>query len=109
MTLTDVYGEYILVVKGGDRLMTKKLASFRLSDETLDDLHYLTEISHKSQAAIIEDLVNIYYHAVLAEAFGFKKRDDLDPTFLIRGGTIITVEEQKALKTVRDRLAGGRS
>lgn len=88
-------------------MMTKKsVASFRLSDETMEYLNYLAQISRKSQAAIIEDLVSIYYHAVVGEAFGFKKIADLDPTFLIRGGTIITVEEQKALTAVRDRHAG---
>ena len=34
------------------------------------------------------------------------RQADLDPELVICGGTIITVKEQKALKTVRDRLAG---
>lgn len=87
--------------------MTKKdVASFRLSQQTMEYLKYLSQISHKSQAAIIEDLVSDFYHAVVAEAFGFTKLEDINPENVIRGGTIITVEEQKALKTVRDRLAG---
>jgi hypothetical protein len=34
------------------------------------------------------------------------KQADLNPELVIRGGTIITVEEQKTLMTVRDWLAG---
>lgn len=87
-------------------MTTKSVASFRLGEETMEHLRYLTQISHKSQAEILAELVDVYFHAVVAEAFGFTKLEDIDPENVIRGGTIITVEEQKALKTVRDRLAG---
>lgn len=86
--------------------MATKQVSLRLGAETIRELDYLQIIAHKSQAAIVADLVSTYYHAVVAEAFGFTKLEDINPENVIRGGTIITVEEQKALKTVRDRLAG---
>lgn len=50
--------------------------------------------------------MSVYYHAVVGESFGWSKLEDLDAELVIRGGTIITVEEQKALTTVRNRLAG---
>ena len=86
--------------------MATKQVSLRLGAETIRELDYLQIIAHQSQAAIVADLVSVYYHAVVAEAFGMTKREDLGPEFVIRGGTIITVEEQKALTTVRNRLAG---
>lgn len=86
--------------------MPSKPTSMRLGEEALRQLEYLQTIAHKSQAAIVADLVHVYYHAVIAESFGAVKLEDLDHDLSIRGGTIITVEEQRALKTVRDRLAG---
>lgn len=89
--------------------MTKKpVSSFRMSDETMEQLKYLTQISFKSQAEILEDLVENFYHAVRQEAFFSPSTtvDHMDPTLVKNGGTIITVEEQKALTTVRNRLTG---
>ncbi len=86
--------------------MATKQVSLRLGAETIQELDYLQIIAHKSQAAIVADLVHVYYHTVVAKAFGMTKQVDLNPELVIRGGTIITVEEQKALMTVRDRLAG---
>lgn len=86
--------------------MATKQVSLRLGAETLHDLDYLQTIAHKSQAAIVADLISVYYHAVRVEAFGSNPALVDDPTLVKNGGTIITVEEQRALKTVRDRLAG---
>lgn len=87
------------------RNLTTKQVSLRLGEEALRHLNYLSGISHKSQAAIVADLVSVYYHAVLVEAFG-SGRHVPDPELLRDGGTLITVEEQRALASVRDRLAG---
>lgn len=50
--------------------MPTKQVSLRLGEETLSLLDYLQVIAHKSQALIVADLVSVYYHAVVAEAFG---------------------------------------
>lgn len=86
--------------------MPTKQVSLRLGAETIQDLDYLCQIHHQSQATLVADLVRVYYHAVVGEAFGGVPLEDLEAELVIRGGTIITVEEQKALTTVRNRLAG---
>ena len=86
--------------------MATKQVSLRLGAETLHDLDYLQTIAHKSQAAIVADLITVYAHAVRVEAFGSDPAFMTDPTLVKNGETIITVEEQRALKIVRDRLAG---
>ena len=86
--------------------MTTKQTTLRLGADVLAELDYLQTIAHKSQAAIVADLVSIYFHAVREEAFGSHPALADDPTLVKNGGTIITVEEQRALQTVRDRLAG---
>lgn len=85
-------------------MATKSVSSFRLSQETMERLNYLSGISFKSQGAIIEELIDGYYNGVMWEAFGSDPADD--PSYRKNGGTIVTVEEQKALKTVLDRLVG---
>lgn len=89
--------------------MTKKdVASFRLSTEIMEQLEYLQSIAHQSQASIIEDLINGVYRAVRQEAFFSPGStvDPMDPTLVKNGGTFISIEEQRALATVRDRLVG---
>ena len=86
----------------------KGVSSFRLSDETTEQLNYLQAISYKSQAAILEDLVAIFYRGVRQEAFFSPGTtiDHMDPTLFKNGGSFISLEEQQALQTVRKRLAG---
>lgn len=86
--------------------MATKQTTLRLGADVLAELDYLQAIAHKSQAAIVADLISVYYHAVRVEAFGSNPAVVDDPTLVKNGGTFITVEEQRALKTVRDRLAG---
>ena len=86
--------------------MPTKQVNLRIGEEALAWLDYLQMITHMSQSAIVADLIRVYYHAVVGEAFGGVPLEDLEAELVIRGGTIITVEEQKALTTVRNRLAG---
>lgn len=86
--------------------MATKQTTLRLGEDVLAQLDYLQTIAHKSQAAIVADLISVYYHAVRVEAFGSNPALVDLPELVKNGGTIITVEEQRALKTVRDRLAG---
>ncbi len=89
--------------------MATKQTSLRLGEATLRDLAYLSLIARKSQAAIVAELVSVYAHAVRVEAFGSNPAGMDDPELVKNGGVVITVEEQRALTTVRDRLAGHRS
>ena len=82
--------------------MPTRQVNLRLGDETIQYLDYLCAISHRSQASVVADLVTAYYHAITVEAFGTKAPKDKD--LIYNGGTIITVEEQRALSTVRGRL-----
>ena len=86
--------------------MATKQVSLRLGDDTIRELDYLQTIAHKSQAALVADLIAGYAQAVRGEAFGSNPALIEDPELVKNGGTIITVEEQRALKTVRDRIAG---
>lgn len=86
--------------------MATKQTTLRLGEDVLAQLGYLQTIAHKSQAALVADLISVYYHAVRVEAFGNNPALGDLPELVKNGGTIITVEEQRALKTVRDRLAG---
>ena len=89
--------------------MTTKQVSLRLGEETITQLNYLCLVRHQSQAAVVADLVNIYGQAVYVEAFGNNPALASDPMLVKNGGTIVTVEEQKAVKTVQDRLARPRN
>lgn len=86
--------------------MQKKQTSLRLGEDTLRELAYLSLISRKSQAAIVADLVFVYAHAVRVEAFGSNPALVDDPELVKNGGTLVSMEEQRAITTVRDRLAG---
>ncbi len=87
-------------------MVATKQTTLRLGEDVLAQLEYLQMIARKSQAALVADLISVYYHAVRVEAFGSNPALVDDPTLLKNGGTIITVEEQRALRTVRNRLAG---
>ena len=86
--------------------MAKKQTSLRLGEDTLRELEYLSLIARKSQAAIVADLVTTYAHAVRVEAFGSNPALVDDPELVKNGGPLVSLEEQRALTTARDRLAG---
>lgn len=87
--------------------MATQQVSLRLGTDVIAQLDYLQTIAHKSQARLVAELIAAYYHGVTTAAFGRATSPyDRDPELVIGGGTIITVEEQKALKTVLARLAG---
>lgn len=60
-------------------------------------------IAHTSQAALVADLVLTAYQAVHTEAAALNASFADDPDLILNGGTIISVEEQKAWQTVGRR------
>ena len=87
-------------------MATKKLMSLRLTPATIHTLDYLATIAHTSQAGVITELLSIWAKALQQEAFGSDPQASTHPTLLKNGGTIMTVEEQKAWPILRDRLMG---
>ncbi|MCL4493390.1 MAG: hypothetical protein M1294_01070 [Firmicutes bacterium] len=88
--------------------MATKPTSLRLTPATIRTLDYLATIAHTSQAGVITDLLSAWAQALQQEAFGLEPQAGTDPTLLKNGGTIITVEEQKAWTILHNRLAGAK-
>ena len=83
--------------------MPTKQVGLRLGESALHALDYLCVIAHTSQAALVADLVLAAYQAVQTEAGALNATFADDPDLVLNGGTIISVEEQKAWQTVRRR------
>ncbi len=86
--------------------MPTKQVTLRLGESALDALDYLCLIAHKSQAALVADFILTAYQAVQTEAGALNSSLADDPDLFMNGGTIVSVEEQKAFQTIRRRLAG---
>lgn len=86
--------------------MPTKQVSLRLGASAVHALDYLCVIAHKSQAALVADLVLTAAQAVQTEAGALNATVPDDPDLVLNGGTILSVEEQRAWQTVRRRLAG---
>lgn len=84
--------------------MPTKQVSLRLGASALHALDYLCTIAHTSQAALVADLVLTAYQAVQTEAAALNAHFADDPDLILNGGTIISVEEQKAWRTVGRRV-----
>ena len=85
--------------------MSTKQVTLRLGDAAIDALDYLCMIAHKSQAALVADLVLTAAQAVHTEAEALNPTLVHDPDLYRNGGTILSVEEQKAFQTIHRRLA----
>lgn len=86
--------------------MPTKQVSLRLGASAVHALDYLGAIAHTSQAALVADLVLAAAQAVQTEASALNATVLDDPDLVLHGGTILSVEEQKAWHAVRCRLAG---
>jgi hypothetical protein len=85
--------------------MARKVTSIRLSEQTVTELYFLgvLEGGH-SQAHTIADWIHRIAAAVKVQALADNPGLTDDPEFLMNGGTLISVEEQRALHKVRARL-----
>ncbi len=85
--------------------MATKVTSIRLSDQTVTELYFLGVLAGgHSQAQTISDWIHRIAEAVKAQARADNPGLTDDPDFLMNGGTLLSVEEQRALHTVRARL-----
>jgi len=85
--------------------MPTKQVTLRLGETPLVALDYLCMLAHTSQAALVADLVLTAAQAVHTEADALNSTLVHDPDLYRNGGTILSVEEQKAFQTIRRRLA----
>lgn len=76
--------------------MSTKQVSLRLREDTIQSLDHLCQISHQSRAALVADLVTVYDHAALCEAFGGGTLEDLAVEHVVPGCAIVTLRDKKA-------------
>jgi predicted DNA-binding protein len=84
--------------------MAKKLVALRLGQESLDELNYLALLTGQSQAAAAAEWIHLAAEAVKAQALADNPGMRDDQEFLMNGGSIISVEEQRAIQRVRRTL-----
>ena len=85
--------------------MASKVTSIRLPEDTIRELYFLGVLDGgASQAKTIADWIHRIAEAVKAQALADNPSLAEDKEFLLNGGTIISVEEQRALQKVREAL-----
>ena len=85
--------------------MASKVTSIRLPEQTIDELYFLGVLEGgSSQAKTITEWIHRVAEAVKAQALADNPGMQDDPEFLMNGGTIISVEEQRAAQKVREAL-----
>ena len=85
--------------------MASKVTSIRLPEQTIDELYFLGVLDGgSSQAKTITDWIHRIAEAVKAQALADNPGMQDDSEFLMNGGTIISVEEQRAAQKVKESL-----
>lgn len=85
--------------------MANKMTSLRLPDDTVHELYFLGVLGGQaSQAKVVTDWIHRVAEAVKAQALADNPSLAEDKEFLLNGGTIISVEEQRAIQKVRGML-----
>lgn len=85
--------------------MAAKVTSIRLSEQTLNELYFLGVLDGGStQAKTITEWIHRIAEAVKAQARADNPGLTDDKDFLLNGGTMISLEEQKAVKKIREAL-----
>lgn len=77
--------------------------TLRLGDETLERLAYLAKLSGQSQAKVVQMLVDGATDWILG--WSVSQGLELTPDLVCRGGTIVSVEEQHALRQLNRLLS----
>ena len=102
---TDKYYMCTLEVRGVGRTMASKVTSIRLPEQTLNELYFLGVLDGGStQAKTITEWIHRIAEAVKAQALADNPGMQDDPEFLMNGGTLISVEEQRAAQKVKESL-----
>jgi len=85
--------------------MAAKVTSIRLPEDTIRELYFLGLLDGgSSQAKVITDWIHRVAEAVKAQALADNPGMTDDAEFLMNGGSIISVEEQRAINKVREAL-----
>lgn len=86
--------------------MPTKMVSIRLNVDQIQQLEYLTQVMRKSQAGVINQLIQDFWRQVDSEAWDPRDPKKKDPTLARNGGDIVTEAEQLAIKAIRERTVG---
>jgi hypothetical protein len=85
--------------------MSTKMTGLRLSENTLREIYFLGVLGGQaSQAKVVTEWIHLAAEAVKAQALADNPGMRDDKEFLINGGTIISVEEQRAIAALRKTL-----
>lgn len=85
--------------------MRTKMTGLRLPEDTLRELYFLGVLGGQaSQAKVVIEWIHRVAAAVKAHALADNPGMRADPEFLLNGGTLISVEEQRAITALRNTL-----
>lgn len=86
--------------------MPTKMVSLRLNEEQIQQLDYLTQVMRKSQAGVVNQLIQDFFRQVDAQAWDPRDPKKQDPSLARNSGDIVTEAEQLAIKAIRERTVG---
>lgn len=86
--------------------MATKMISLRLNEDQIQQLEYLTQVMRKSQAGVVNQLIQDFWRQLDSEAWDPRDKKKQDPTLARNGGDIVTEAEQLAIKAIRERTVG---
>jgi hypothetical protein len=85
--------------------MATKMTGLRLSEDTIREIYFLGVLGGQtSQAKTVAEWIHTVAAAVKAQALAMNPGTRDDKEFLMNGGTIISVEEQRAMAALRKTL-----
>lgn len=85
--------------------MSTKMTGLRLPEETLRELYFLGVLGGQaSQAKVVTEWIHLAAAAVKAQALADNPGMRDDKEFLMNGGIMISVEEQRAIAALRKTL-----
>jgi hypothetical protein len=85
--------------------MSTKMTGLRLPDDTIREIYFLGVLGGQtSQAKTVTEWIHTVAEAVKAHALADNPGMRDDREFLMNGGTIISVEEQRAMAALRKTL-----
>ncbi|MHB1955316.1 MAG: hypothetical protein ACYCOU_16400 [Sulfobacillus sp.] len=86
--------------------MATKITSLRFNVEQVAQLDYLTQVMRKSQAGVVNQLIQDFWHQLDDQAWDPRDPKKQDPTLARNGGEIVTEAEQLAVKAIREKNVG---
>ena len=92
--------------RGGTSSVATKMVSLRLNEDEIAQLEYLTQVMRKSQAGVVNQLIEDFWHQLDSQAWDPRDPKKKDPSLARNGGDIVTEAEQLAIKAIRERTVG---